>query len=463
MNHITGKHLPRRAVLKGLGATVALPFLSAMVPAGAAAARTQRALGPSRLIAIEMVHGAAGSCKPGAARHLWSPALAGGGFDLAPSALAPLEPWRDRLTIISNTDVANAEAKRPSEIGGDHFRSSAVFLTQSHPKQTEGSDVFVGTSLDQLYARRFGQDTPIPSMQMCIENISQSGGCAYGYTCIYTDTISWASPTEPLPVIRDPRLVFDQLFGAGGSEEERAARRRADRSILDWITGRAAELKARLGPEDRRRIDRYLDNARELERRIHQVERRSLAGERRTLPDAPAGVPESFEEHVRLMFDLMALAFEADATRVFSFKMGRDSSARVFPGSGTDKPFHPASHHGDKEDAVTDFYLLNKYHVGMIPHLLGRLKETADGDSDLLERTMVIYGSPMGDSNVHNHKRCPLFVAGGANGALAGGMHVVAPDGTPMANAMLSMLHKLGLDELESFGDSTGALSLDRA
>ena len=458
MKYITGKHLPRRTFLRGMGSTIALPVLGAMIPAGHAASRAERQLNPTRLVAIEMVHGAAGSNEWGASQYLWAPEKTGREFDLTPSALLPMEPYRDYLTIVSNTDVANAEAKKPSEIGGDHFRSSAVFLTQSHPKQTEGSDVFVGTSLDQLYAHQFGQDTPIPSMQLCIENINQSGGCNYGYTCVYTDSISWASPTEPLPLIRDPRLVFDQLFGAGGTAEERQMRRRTDRSILDWIGSRANDLKKQLGPEDQRRMDQYMTNIREIERRIQQVENRASSGELGEIPEPPSGVPESFAEHVELMFDLQVLAFAADITRVFSFKMGRDSSARVFAESGTDKPFHPCSHHGGSEEGVTDFYKINKYHVSMGPYLLEKLQATTEGGTHLLDKSMVIYGSPMGDSNVHNHKRCPLFVAGGANGGLPGNLHIKAPDGTPMANAMLSLLHKLGLEDLESFGDSTGTL-----
>ena len=458
MKYITGKHLPRRSFLKGMGSTIALPVLGAMIPAGHAATRTEKLLNPTRLVAIEMVHGAAGSNEWGASQFLWAPEKAGSEFDLTPSALLPMEPYRDYLTIVSNTDVANAEAKTPSEIGGDHFRSSAVFLTQAHPKQTEGSDVFVGTSLDQLYAHRFGQDTPIPSMQLCIENINQSGGCNYGYTCVYTDSISWASPTEPLPLIRDPRLVFDQLFGAGGTAEERQMRRQTDRSILDWIGNRANDLKKQLGPDDQRRMDQYLTNIREIERRIQQVENRAASGELGEIPEAPSGVPESFAEHVELMFDLQVLAFAADITRVFSFKLGRDSSARVFAESGTDKPFHPCSHHGGSEEGVTDFYKINKYHVSMVPYLLEKLESTMEGDTHLLDKSMVIYGSPMGDSNLHNHKRCPLFVAGGANGKLAGNLHVKAPDGTPMANAMLSLLHKLGLEDMDSFGDSSGTL-----
>ncbi len=460
MDFLTGKYISRREALRGLGAAVALPFLDAMVPVGRRGASAAKlATDQTRLVTIEMVHGAAGSNNYGATKNLWAPAAIGRDFDLASGALSSLEPYRDYLTIISNTDVQGAEAITPPEIGGDHFRSSAVFLTQAHPKQTEGSDVYVGTSLDQYYAQQFGQDTPIPSMQLCIENINQSGGCAYGYTCVYTDSISWASATEPLPVIRDPRVAFEQLFGAGGTNEERTLRRQADRSILDWITGRVGELKRELGPTDRQRLERYLDDIREIERRIERVEEYNQSGEARAMPEAPAGVPDSFEEHVKLMFDLQVLAFESDLTRVFSFKMGRDSSARVFPESGVDTPFHPASHHGGNEQAIEEFGLINRYHVSMMPYFLDKLKNTMDGDASLLDKSMIIYGSPMGDPNLHNHKRCPLFVAGGANGQLAGNLHLKAPDGTPMANAMLDMMHKLGLN-MDSFGNSTGTLSL---
>ncbi len=456
--YISKKHISRRTILRGMGATVALPLLDAMVPAGLA--RAQAGSDPTRLVCIEMVHGAAGASQYGAAQNLWSPATTGSQFDLTAGSLSPLEPFREYLTIVSDTDVRQAEAVIPKEIGGDHFRSSAVFLTQTHPRQTEGSDIHAGVSLDQLYAQRYGQDTPIPSMQLCIENVDQAGGCAYGYACVYTDTISWASPNQPLPMIRDPRVAFDQLFGAGGTPEQRAARRRTNSSILDYITDRVAQLKLELGAADVQRLDRYLDNVRELERRIQRTEQRNSSGEMRELPAAPAGVPDSFEEHMHLMFDLQALAFAADMTRVFSFKMGRDSSARVFPESGVDRPFHPASHHGEREASIEDFARINRYHVGQLPYFLQKLQDTMDGDTHLLDKTMIIYGSPMGNPNVHNHKRCPLFVVGGANGALDGNLHVRAAPGTPMANTMLSLLHKLGLDDLESFGDSTGALSL---
>ena len=462
MAFLSGKHIPRRTMLRGLGATVALPFLDAMVPARGLWRRTVRAtsLDRTRLVCIEMVHGAAGSNEWGAAQHLWSPAETGRAFDLGPSALSPLEPFRKYLTIVSDTDVRGAEAVTQPEIGGDHFRSSAVFLTQTHPKQTESSDVRAGTSLDQLYAKQFGQETPIPSMQLCIENVDQAGGCAYGYSCVYTDMISWASPTEPLPMIRDPRMAFDQLFGAGGSSSERARRRRAATSVLDYITGQVADLNRRLDAADRQRMEQYLEGVREIERRIQKVEARNGSGEARELPGAPAGVPDSYDEHVKLMFDLQALAFQADVTRVFSFKMGRDASSRIYPESGVTKGFHPASHHGNKPGNITDFAQINRYHVSLLPYFLDKLQTIQDGDASLLDKSLIIYGSPMGDPNVHNHKRCPLIVLGGANGQLAGNIHLRAEAGTPMANVMLTLMHKTGL-EIEQFGDSTGTFSLD--
>src|SRR3954469_12219821 len=274
MHFLTGKPLPRRTFVRGLGATFALPYLDAMVPVGLGGLRKAKG-DATRFVAIEMVHGAAGCNELGQKLNLWSPAQAGKDFDLGPTALKSLDAYRDYLTIVSNTDVRQAEAVNPHEIGGDHFRSSAVFLTHAHPKQTEGSDIHVGTSLDQIYANKFGQDTPIPSMQLCIENVDQAGGCAYGYACVYTDSISWASPTEPLPVIRDPRVAFEKLFGVGGTSEERATRRRSRRSILDFVAGEMASLKRDLSPADRTRMDSYLSEIREVERRIQRIEARN--------------------------------------------------------------------------------------------------------------------------------------------------------------------------------------------
>ena len=455
---ISKKQISRRQVLKGVGVTVALPLLDAMVPARGWA---QAARPKVRLAAIEMVHGSAGATKFGAEKNMWSPAQVGRAYDLTPSSLSPLDGFRDHLTIISNTDVRNAEAFEAAEIGGDHFRSSAVFLTQMRPRQTQGSDVRVGTSLDQYYAQKFGQDTAIPSLQLCIENVDQAGGCSYGYSCVYTDSISWAAPNQPLPMVRDPRTVFDMLFGVGATPRDRAERRREDRSILDWITEDMTRLRNTLGASDRARLNAYLEDIREIERRIQRVEAQNATGEPRELPGAPVGVPDSFEEHIKLMFDLQAVAFASDITRVFAFKLGRDASNRVFADSGTSTGFHSASHHGEREDRVTAFARINRYHISMLPYFLDKLRQTPDGDGTLLDNTMVVYGSPMGNSNVHNHKRCPLFVAGHAGGQLKGGVHIKAPDGTPMANAMLSMVQILGLD-MDKFGDSTAAMDLNQ-
>ena len=457
--YLTGKHIPRRAVLKGLGVSIALPFLDAMRPAASAltAADSAKKL---RLVAMEMVHGVAGATTFGAKKNMWSPADAGNAFDLSPTALAPLEPYRNYLTIVSNTDCRNAEAFTAPEIGGDHFRSAAVFLTQSHPHQTQGSDVYAGTSLDQIYAKAAGQETPIPSMQLCIESIDQSGGCFYGYSCAYTDSISWGSPKEPLPMIRDPRAVFDTLFGVGATPEARARRRKKDKSLLDWVMASASELKAGVGAGDRARLDDYLDNVREIERRIQKVEAHNTSGEARDLPTAPIGVPDSYADHVQLMFDLQALAFAADITRVFALKLSRDVSNRVFSEAGATTGFHIASHHNEREDRITDFAKINRYHVSLIPYFLEKLKQIPDEDGTVLDNSLIVYGSPMGNPNVHNHKRCPLFFAGHAGGRLKGNVHIKAPDGTPMANAMLAGLQSVGLP-IDTFGDSTSALDLN--
>ena len=463
MHFITGKQMPRRTFLRGMGATVALPFLDAMVPAREVRARAARAAAadPMRLVCIEEVHGLAGCNTFGASKHLFAPATTGRDFTLVPdNPLSTIDAYRDYLTIVSNTDVRNAEAFALPEIGGDHFRSSAVFLTQSHPKQTQGSDVFAGTSLDQMYAKRFGQGTPVPSMQFCIENLDQAGGCTYNYSCAYTDTISWASPNEPLPMIRDPRVAFDMLFGAGASPEDRAARMETRRSILDWISTEVAQVRRQLGTGDRTRLDRYLDNVREIERRIEAVEAHNRSGEQREMPTAPAGVPDSFSEHIRLLFDLQVLALQSDMTRIISFKTGRDAQNRVFPESGSNQPFHPASHHGNREDRIMEFNKICKYRVSQLAYFLEKMKTTIDGEASLLDKTMIIWGSPMADPNVHNHRRCPLILLGHADGHLKGNLHLKAEDGTPMANVMLTLMHNLGLDDVKSFGDSTGEFSL---
>src|SRR5580692_9959320 len=454
---LSKKHLSRRSVLRGMGITMALPLLDSMVPAQTPLKKTA-AVTPTRLACIEMVHGSAGSTGEGTNKHYWSPEKVGRDFEMS-QTLEPLAPYRDYLTIVSDTDLHPATAWAAAEEGADHFRSSAVYLTAAHPKMTEGSDYFVGTSIDQLYAQRFGQDTPLPSIQLCIEMVDASGACDYGYACVYADTISWADPTTPLPMTLDPRMVFENLFGEGGTAAERQARQKVNRSILDWISHDVSRLQKDLGPSDRHRLDSYLDNVREIERRIQRIEKYNSSGEARQLPAAPLGVPDSYEEHIKLMFDLQVMAFMTDTTRVSAFKMSRDVSGRVFPESGVKTPFHPCSHHGENAAKLAEFAKLNRYHVSLLPYFLQKLKNTPDGDSNLLEHSMILYGSPMGDGNVHNHKRVPLFLAGHANGKLAGNTHLRCPDGTPMANVLLTMLQKLGV-ETDRFGDSTQVLAI---
>ncbi len=431
-----------------------------MTPARASAAATRRNL---RLVCVEMVHGSAGSSAIGIKKNLWAPAATGRDFDLTPTSLRSLEPFRDHLTVVSNTDCSNAEPYDAKEIGGDHWRSSAVFLTQAHPKHTAGPDVEAGTSIDQLYAQRFGQDTPIPSMQLCIEPVDQGGGCGFGYSCTYADTISWASPTRPLPMVRDPRVVFDMLFGAlrlGENPQRRQERLAEDRSLLDRVVMSVTRLSARLGPGDRARLSDYLDNVREVERRIQNIEAYNRSGEPREMPQAPAGIPDSFSAHAKLMFDLQALALASDVTRVFSFKLGRDNSNRVYPESGFGGAFHPTSHHSGKEEKIVNFAKLNTFHVSLIPYFLERLNAIHDGDGSLLDNTVLLYGSSMGDSNQHNHRRVPFFIVGKAGGAIAGGRHYKAANQTPLANVMLGVLHALGMDDVKEFGDSEAVFDL---
>jgi hypothetical protein len=454
---VTGKHLSRRSLLKGAGAALGLPFLEAMVPAlspmAALAATTK-----TRLACLEIVHGAAGSTMDGTNKHYWSPSKEGADFEFT-QTLEPLSKLRDYLTIVSGTDLNAAAAFAPHEEGGDHFRSSAAYLTASHPRMTEGSDIHAGTSIDQIYAQHFGQQTPLPSLQLCVEDVDSSGACAYGYACVYSDTISWASPTEPLPMTRDPRSAFERLFGDGATAQERAERRALDRSILDGIVADVSRLSGTLAASDKSRLDQYLTDVRELERRIQNVEKYNKQAGASALPEAPLGIPESYEDHVKLMFDLQVLAFMTDTTRVSAFKLSRDVSQRVFAGTGVNAPFHSASHHGESPAKIAEFAKINRYHVSLLAYFLDKLKNTADGDGNLLDHSVVLYGSPMGDSNVHNHKRVPMLLAGHGNGALKGNLHLRTPEGTPTANTYLTLLKRLGVDT-PSIGDSTGELAI---
>ncbi len=455
---ITKKQLSRRAVLKGAGAAVALPFLESMV--GAQVPTKGSAADPkTRFTAIEMVHGAAGSSPTGRAKNYWSPAKVGSDFEFTTS-LKSLEPFRDYITIVSDTDLHNAMSLSPAEEGADHTRSSAVFLTASHPRMTEGSDILAGPSIDQIYARYAGRNTPLPSIQLCIEDVgSLSGACGFGYSCVYANTISWAGPTTPLPMERNPRAVFEQLFGDGASPTERARRQAADRSVLDTVISEVKLLNKDLPRTDRSRLSEYLEDVREVERRIQKLEKFNAAGHGGLNIEAPIGVPDTFEEHSQILFDLQVLAFTTDVTRVSSFKLGRDVSSRIYPASGVKSPFHALSHHGESPAKLEEFARLNAYHVSKAAYFIDRLKNTPDGDGNLLDHTLVLYGSPMGDSHVHEHKHLPIFLAGKAGGALKGNRHIRCAEGTPMANVLLTVLHRLGVDA-KHIGDSTGEVAL---
>jgi hypothetical protein len=442
------KSISRRTVLRGMGVSLALPFLDSMVPAQTPLKNT--AASPrSRLACIEMVHGAAGSTDLGLSLHLWSPQKDGSDFDFSYS-LESLAPFREYITIVSGTDARQAEAIAPTEVGADHFRSSAVFLTAAHPKQTDGPDVCGGVSIDQLYAQQFGQDTRVPSIQLGIEHVDATNSCGFTYNCIYSDTISWASASAPLPPVVNPRMVFENLY--------RASAQPPGRSILDAVVPEIARLRNTVGPGDGVRLSEYLEDIRGIERRIQAIEKHN-AVEKRELPTAPLGVPDSWEDHVKLMFDLQALAFATDVTRVSSFKMSHDVSNRVFPASGVKEPFHTLSHHDEMPHKLAEFAKLNRYHVSLVPYFLEKLKTTPDGDGCLLDHALVLYGSPMGDSQTHNHRRVPLFLAGRACGGLKGNLHKVCEAGTPHANALLTVAHKLGLT-MESFGDSAGEIAI---
>jgi hypothetical protein len=455
---ITKRSIPRRTVLRGLGAALSLPFLSAMVPAQTPLRKTA-ASPKSRLACIEIVHGSSGSTEYGLEKHLWAPATEGRGFEFG-TIIKPLESFADYLTLVTNTDCGAAMPLVPEEVGADHFRNAAVFLTACHPKQTLGSDIHCGTSIDQMYAQRVGRDTPLPSIQLCTEVMDASGPCAFKYSCVYMDTISWSTPTTPLPMLFNPRAAFEELFGGGGSQQERVEREKLSRSILDSVTHDVARLQKELGAKDRERLSNYLDNVREIERRIQAIEAYNSSGVKRNLPAAPIGVPDSWDEHVRLMMDLQVAAFAGEATRVTALKLSRDVSLRVFAESGNSTPFHSASHHGETPTGVENFAKINRYHVSLLSYFLEKLRNTPDGDGNLLDHSMILYGSAMGDSNVHNHKRVPMLLAGHASGTLQGNLHVRCTDGTPQANLLLTMLHKLGVDDAEMVGDSTGTIAI---
>jgi hypothetical protein len=436
---ITKMSLPRRTFLRGVGATVALPLLDAMLPAFTAVARTA-ANPPPRFGAIFLPNGA--MLEP------WTPTTEGANFEFSP-VLKPLEPLRDSLVVVSNLT-------RAATPGGDHAVSAAGWLTGAAAKRTEAEDIHAGISIDQVIAKRIGQETPFPSLELATEDFTgYIGACTTGYSCAYANTISWSSPTTPLPMEINPRVVFERMFGEPGTSAQRLARMREDRSILDFISAEATTLQRGLGARDRTRLGEYLDNLREIERRIQRTEQHNKT-EVASL-DAPVGVPESFEEHVALMFDMLAIAYQADLTRVFAFMMARELSARTYPQAGVPEQHHQVSHHGNDPVKIAKVSKINHYHLQLFAKFLEKLRSTPDGDGSLLDHSLLVYGCGMGNPNQHAAGPLPLLAIGG--GAGRGNRHLQNKPNTPIGNLWMSVANKYD-SSMESFGASTGTVDL---
>ena len=448
MRLITKKHIPRRAFLRGAGVALSLPLLDSMIPAQTPLAKTA-AKPQFRMGLCFMPHGAV--------MDNWTPAAEGSNFEIT-RTLKPLEPFKNQLLVVSNLAHHNAAPAGPGDNGGDHTRSPAVFLNGVHPKRTDGADIRAGVTIDQIAAQKIGQETRLPSLELAIEDYSGLvGSCDVGFSCAYMNTISWNTPTTPMPMEINPRVVFDRMFGDGSTAEERLERIEQERSILDAVTGQVRRLQGGLGAADRNRVAEYLDTVREIERRIILAEKQN-SDSGINVPSTPAGVPDDHETHTKLMFDLMAVAFQADITRISTFMMAREVSYRTFPMLGISEAFHPASHHQNNPARLEQLTKINTYHVGLFAYMLDKLRSTKDGDGNLLDHTLMLYGSGMSNSNVHNHSPLPILVAGGAAGGLKGGRHMKYAPETPMANLLLTILHKAGVEE-QSIGDSNGPLA----
>ncbi len=434
---ITKKALPRRTFLRGMGATLALPLLDAMVPAATAAAKTP-ALPVRRLGFVFMPMG----CD----LPRWTPPGQGRLDELSP-ILSSLAPVKQHVTAITNLELRNAYP-------GTHATSNAAFLSAAKAKMTESSDFYLGTTVDQIAAQQLGRETQLPSLELAMDMMQTVGQCDNGYACVYQNNLSWASPTTPLPAEAHPRMVFETLFGEGGSMADRRAALRKRASLLDWITEDIASLKRKLGPGDQARVSQYLDTVREVERRIQKAETDAADN---PLPDLdrPLGVPAVYADHARLMFDLQVLALQGDITRVITFQLARETSGRTYPEIGVPDPHHPLSHHGNDPAKVARMAKINQFHVSLFAYYLERLKATPDGNGSLLDHSLILYGSGMGNPNIHDHTNLPILVAGGAAGGMKGGRHLRYEKPTPLANLHLTLLDKVGV-RLDSFADSQG-------
>src|SRR5579883_1616725 len=437
---LSRKHLPRRTFLRGVGAAVGLPLLDAMLPAQTPASKTAAKPLP-RLGFVYVPHGAI--------MDQWTPKAQGADFEMT-RILKPLEAFRGRLNIVSGL------GHRAADSTAVHSLSPTTWLSGVRPKPTQGVDAYAGVTADQIAARQIGQDTILPSMELAIEDASGLiGACDRDYGCIYMNTLSWRTPTTPMPMEINPRKVFERMFGQGGSAADRAARNEEDRSILDAVTHEAADLQRQLGPKDRATMGEYLDNVREIERRIQKAA--SFQTSELALPDEPIGIPYSFEEHIRLMYDLMALAYQANVTRVASFMVAREVSNRTYPQVGVPDGHHATSHHQNKPEKIEKLVKIQNYHISLFANYLKKLQSTPDGDGSLLDHVVLLYGSNMSNSNLHNHFPLPNLVVGGAAGRMKGNRHIRCEDHTPMTNLLLAVLDKGGVS-LEKLGDSTGEL-----
>jgi hypothetical protein len=435
------KALPRRLFLRGLGTTLALPLLDAMIPSMTAEAAT--AANPNKLRRLGFVY-----MPMGCDVTRWSPPNPKTLDQLSPT-LSPLAKVRDHVSAISNLELRNAYP-------GTHATSNAAFLSAARAKLTESTDYYLGTTVDQIAAKQIGQETQLPSLELAMDMMATVGQCDNGYACVYQNNLSWSSPTTPLPAEAHPRIVFERLFGEGGNAADRRAALKRRASLLDSVTDEIATLKNQLGPGDRAKMSEYLNTVREVERRIQKAE---ADAKDNILPDLdrPVGVPASYAEHARLMFDLQLLAFQGDVTRVVTFQLARETSTRTYPEIGVSDPHHPLTHHGNNPEMIAKVAKINQFHVSLFADFIAKLKSTPEGNGSLLDHVLYLYGSGMGNPNVHDHQNLPILVAGGAAGKMKGNRHIRYEKPTPLANLHLTLLDKVGV-KLDQFADSSGKI-----